>query len=987
MQAFKMVVTVLMLLLSGYALADWTTAEFIGGSLPDDLDATDAITATGSPSNVSTYRPWRTVDGSGMVDDLAHDQADALNSSLLSGDGNAQNNPAGVAGPAWLQYEFDKIYALDDIVIWNLQAAGGYWTRATKEIYVHYSVDGVNWHYWDNVVLGLPEPYPAWNEPLDVIDADGVQAKYVLITADSQNGSYGSDYCGLSEIRFTILPAATNPEPAVEAVNVAQAAQLSWRPYAGTINERIYLGTDAAAVEAAEGTAAPEYVDTVASSEPDRTQIDLSAYITLDKNAVYYWRVDELDSSDNVIQKGAVWSFTVEGAAYNPTPADAGLISAEDVVLSWSAAAGAVSHTVYLGTSEEPEFFADAGAAATIEAGNLLPDTTYYWRVDTTHDGSVVYEGPVWSFETDYFGVVENYEDGDISNWSASNLTTYLSGGISFIGGPDFDTSDAITASNYNTNVSSYLPDKTVNGLGLDATGLLHATATSSNSALVRPGDSDPLENGNPAGATGPVWFMYEFDQAYAITDFWIWNYNGPYSSRSLRNVSIHYTADGSNWILLGDFELPRAPSSNNTPHDIEIPMNVTAQAVIITASDTDGNYGDSSFYGLSEVRFIQGGIQAYEGDYAMVIDYDNSVSPNYGQAELVFDEAQDFSRYSYLWFVYYGNVTNDAEPVTFELVNDTGSAVESLTLAPEAVQSLGWGNIVRMSLDNTDGESIRKFVVKIGDGTGVGAGTIALDDISLIKGRYCDAANSFMADLDNNCTVDFNDYIAFSEYWLKDHFAVPADGVLLEGFDSYADADSISYRVGPVSFYVDLDETEYKQGSKSIKLDYNQDWSENYAQLAWNLGLSYDLSQMETLKFWFKADSANQTGTENLRMQLLSDSSQLGFVDLVDYGVNVQTDTWTEVSIPLSDFAEVSSLTGVSALGFSIADYTINSTGTFYVDGITVYGPSETGIDVLTETFSSDLAGGDDTVNPLDLAVMAEQWLSCDALPLSECW
>jgi hypothetical protein len=234
---------------------------------------------------------------------------------------------------------------------------------------------------------------------------------------------------------------------------------------------------------------------------------------------------------------------------------------------------------------------------------------------------------------------------------------------------------------------------------------------------------------------------------------------------------------------------------------------------------------------------------------------------------------------------------------------------------------------------------------------------------------------------------VDFGDYTAFAEYWLMDHFAVPADGVLLDGFESYSEPDDFDYRAATISFYVNIDETEYQQGVKSLKLDYNQDWSQNYAQFAWNLGLSYDLSQMETIKFWFKADAENQTGTENLRMQIMSPSSVLGVVDLVNYGVNVQTDTWTEVSIPLADFAEVSTLSGVSALGLSIADYTVDSVGTLYVDGITVYGPSETGIDVLADTFVSDLAGGDDTVNPLDLAIMAEQWLSCDALPFSQCW
>jgi hypothetical protein len=183
---------------------------------------------------------------------------------------------------------------------------------------------------------------------------------------------------------------------------------------------------------------------------------------------------------------------------------------------------------------------------------------------------------------------------------------------LEWIGGPDFDCSDAITADNLAANEQFYRPIRTINAQGLDATGMLHALSSQYNSAMVDTtdigGSTDPAVTLNPAGVEGPAWFSWTFDQAYDIQEMWVWNYNlygttGSYLLRGLKNVSIHYN-DGTSWQYLKDYTLAIGLGEADMPHGDEIPLNITATGILMTPKTVEGNYG-STFYGLSEVRFV----------------------------------------------------------------------------------------------------------------------------------------------------------------------------------------------------------------------------------------------------------------------------------------------------------------------------------------------------------------------------------------------
>ena len=105
---------------------------------------------------------------------------------------------------------------------------------------------------------------------------------------------------------------------------------------------------------------------------------------------------------------GKVWPY-----AFGPTPADGALYEDTWVDLSWSPGAFAVTHDVYFGESFDD---VDSGTGGTFRgnqtattflvgaAGHpypdgLIPETTYYWRIDDVEaDGVTKHKGRVWSF-------------------------------------------------------------------------------------------------------------------------------------------------------------------------------------------------------------------------------------------------------------------------------------------------------------------------------------------------------------------------------------------------------------------------------------------------------------------------------------------------------------------------------------------------------------------------------------------------------------
>ncbi|UCF14752.1 MAG: hypothetical protein JSW59_15165 [Phycisphaerales bacterium] len=239
---------------------------------------------------------------------------------------------------------------------------------------------------------------------------------------------------------FSIAPkTAYNPDPVDGAGFVDLDANLSWTAGYGAKLHTVYLGNDYDDVNnATVGTPSG-----VASYDPG----------TLEREKVYYWRVDEFDGFET--HKGDIWAFTTPGAVGNPQPAN----GAEDVQkvakLSWTAADNAASHHLYFGTDAEavknattasPEYVGPRTLGAeSYDPGGLAWGSTYAWRVDEVYPTGTI-KGLVWTLKTADFTLVDDFEA-----YNDIDLPDPVSNTIfgSWADGYQIPTNGAITASEF----------------------------------------------------------------------------------------------------------------------------------------------------------------------------------------------------------------------------------------------------------------------------------------------------------------------------------------------------------------------------------------------------------------------------------------------------------------------------------------------------------------------------------------------------------
>jgi hypothetical protein len=212
---------------------------------------------------------------------------------------------------------------------------------------------------------------------------------------------------------FTIPPrTAYNPGPADAAELVAPDVKLSWTAGFGAKLHYVYFGNNF------------DDVNNATVGKPLGSTSYTPGPLKLAKT--YYWRVDEFDAI--ATYKGEVWSFTTQGAIGSPDPSNGAVDVKQIPVLSWSPGVYAASHQVYFGTDEDAVKNADTGSteykgtgdlgSEVFEPGKLLWDTTYYWRIDEVNNVNPdsPWVGPVWSFTTANFLIVDDFEDYDMGN-------------------------------------------------------------------------------------------------------------------------------------------------------------------------------------------------------------------------------------------------------------------------------------------------------------------------------------------------------------------------------------------------------------------------------------------------------------------------------------------------------------------------------------------------------------------------------------------
>ncbi|MHC4587237.1 MAG: LamG domain-containing protein, partial [Planctomycetota bacterium] len=188
---------------------------------------------------------------------------------------------------------------------------------------------------------------------------------------------------------FTVPPkTAYDPVPTDGTKSVVPDVELSWTAGYGAKLHTVYFGDN--------------FDDVNNATEGVSQGVTKYSPGTLKMAKTYYWRIDEFDVAET--HKGAVWSFTTEGAVGTPDPAN----SAEDVTqtptLTWVPGVFADTHEVYFGADADSLELKGSGnlGSESYEAGQLEWNTTYYWRIDEANNTNAdsPWTGPLWSFTT-----------------------------------------------------------------------------------------------------------------------------------------------------------------------------------------------------------------------------------------------------------------------------------------------------------------------------------------------------------------------------------------------------------------------------------------------------------------------------------------------------------------------------------------------------------------------------------------------------------
>ena len=271
-----------------------------------------SVIVTASSSLNANSGPEKTVDESGLNALDQHDTSVA----------NTWVSSAGQEPPVWIQYEFDIVYKLDQMWVWNsnndLESFLGWGVRTAT---IEYSTDGATWTALADVPEFTQAPGLDDYTHNTTVDFNGIGAKFVRITCTSTWG--GGNQCSLSEVRFSYIPVtAYDPYPANAAAGVSPDVTLSWIAGREAASHEIHLGTDMQAV-----TDSTTPVDTVSQA---------TYAPNLQPDTTYYWKVVEVNEAESPSAwSSPVWSFSTSQYLVVDDFESYGQLSPKQVFQTW----------------------------------------------------------------------------------------------------------------------------------------------------------------------------------------------------------------------------------------------------------------------------------------------------------------------------------------------------------------------------------------------------------------------------------------------------------------------------------------------------------------------------------------------------------------------------------------------------------------------------------------------------------------------------
>ena len=370
----------------------------------------------------------RTSDISNVIEELVNQAGWTYGNSIALIIGDDPANPSdGVrsvlagtsSGPSiHIEYSTKKAYLPDppNNSLYSATWATLSWspgeTAATHDVYIGENFDdvsnGTGDTFWGNqseemLMVGfLGTPLPDGLVPgntyywrVDEVEIDGVTIHKGYVWS------------------FAIPPrTAYNPNPADGTEFLDPNSVLSWTAGFGAKFHNVYIGDNFNDVNNALGGTpwGP------ATKNPG----------VLEQEKVYYWRVDEFDTV--ATHKGEVWSFSTPGAAGSLKPVNGATGVKMTTNLNWTPGNSATSHDVYFGmdkdavrnaTKSSPEYKGNKPLGSeSLDPGELIWNTTYYWRVDGINslNSKSPWVGNVWSFMTADYVLIDDFEDYDVGD-------------------------------------------------------------------------------------------------------------------------------------------------------------------------------------------------------------------------------------------------------------------------------------------------------------------------------------------------------------------------------------------------------------------------------------------------------------------------------------------------------------------------------------------------------------------------------------------
>jgi len=225
--------------------------------------------------------PEKTVNNSGLN---AQDQHGTAGDTMWL----SANDPN-----AWIQYQFDRVYCLHQMWVWNSNQSSEYALGVgIKGVRIEHSADGRSWTTLTGVTEFAQAPGADGYAHSTTVEFGGAPAQFVRIIPLSS--WLGRTMYGLSEVRFYHTPTfAREPSPADNQTVLSPIVTLSWRPGRNAVTHRVYVGSDPNALSLAGTATQTSYVPA-----------------PLNLGTTCYWRIDEVNEADATdVWAGDIWRF------------------------------------------------------------------------------------------------------------------------------------------------------------------------------------------------------------------------------------------------------------------------------------------------------------------------------------------------------------------------------------------------------------------------------------------------------------------------------------------------------------------------------------------------------------------------------------------------------------------------------------------------------------------------------------------------------